>query len=270
MHGVFLIGWLTALSLSACLDADVDHIPQSQLRNKVLREYVERGFPADFDIIARRLHERAEKGSAQAQSDLGFLYANGWGVSKSDAEAARRYLQAGINGDARGKFNLALMYLTGKGVPQDYDESLRWMLEAAVTSHPSASAVLTCLRTGRPRVNLGPAPRTFEDLPTDTPRLKLDAGLYYWQRSCDPLDTAKAIELLTNAAEADLPRAQYMLGIAHRQGRGVGRNLSEAARWFRRAGARGHAAAQRAFCQIWQQGYAPGPGSDLRARRWCG
>ncbi|MGH6662250.1 MAG: tetratricopeptide repeat protein, partial [Rhodospirillales bacterium] len=168
----------------------------------------------------------------------------------SDAETARRYLEAGINGDATQKFNLALMYLMGKGVPQDYDESLRWMLEAAVTSHPSASAILSCLRTGQSGVKLGPSPRTFEDLPTDSPTLKLDAGLYYWQRSCDPVDSAKAVELLTVAANADLPNAQYMMGIAHRQGRGVVPSNSRSAEWFRRAGAYGHAAARRAFCDL--------------------
>lgn len=188
----------------------------------------------------------------------------------SDVETARRYLEAGIHGDARGKYNLALMYLLGKGVPQDYEESLRWMLEAAVTSHPSASAVLTCLRTGRPRVNLGPALRTFEDLPTDTPALKGEAGLYYWQRSCDPADTAKAIELLSQAASAGLPKAQYMLGIAHRQGRGVGLNQSEAARWFRRAGAQGHTAARRAFCELGASGNLIGPENKSRTKQWCG
>lgn len=188
----------------------------------------------------------------------------------SDAAAARRYLQAGINGDAQGKYNLAIMYLMGKGVPQDYDESLRWMLEAVVTAHPSASAVLSCLRTGQPGVNLGPEPRTFEDLPTDTLKLKLEAGLYYWRRSCDPVDSAKAVELLTIAANADLPNAQYMLGIAYRQGRGVSANVPESAKWFRRAGAHGHAAARRAFCDLRGTGDLVGPGNESHAKEWCG
>ncbi|MBI1985589.1 MAG: sel1 repeat family protein [Rhodospirillales bacterium] len=188
----------------------------------------------------------------------------------SDAETARRYLQVGVSGDATQKFNLALMYLMGKGVPQDYDESMRWMLEAAVTTHPSASEVLSCLRTGRSGVKLGPEPRTFEDLPTDTPKLKLEAGLYYWQRSCDPVDSAKAIELLAVAANADLPNAQYMMGIAHRQGRRVALNHSESAKWFGRAGAFGHAAARRAFCDLRRTGNITGPENASRTKDWCG
>ena len=187
-----------------------------------------------------------------------------------DADTARRYLQAGINGDATGKFNLALMFLMGKGVPQDYEENLRWMLEAAVAAHPTASAMLSCLRTGRPGVKLGPQPRTFEDLPTDTAKLKLDAGLYYWQRSCDPVDSAKAVELLAVAANAGLPNAQYMMGIAHRQGRAVAPNFSESAKWFGRAGVPGHAAARRAFCNLRKTAGLAGPENESRTKEWCG
>ena len=172
--------------------------------------------------------------------------------------------------DAPGKYNLAVMYLMGKGVPQDYDQAQRWMLEAAVMGHVPASAIRSCLMTGKSGVKLGPAPRTFEDRPTDTPQLKRDAGLFYWQRSCDPADTAKAIGLLRQSAAAGLPKAEYMLGIAYGQGRGVGKNLAQSATWFRRAGTQNHNAARLAFCRLHRAGHAPGPGNELRAREWCG
>ncbi len=171
--------------------------------------------------------------------------------------------------DAPGKYNLALRYLMGKGVPQDYDKTLHWNLEAAVMGHASASAIRSCLMTGKARINLGPPPRTFEDLPTDSHELKRDAGFFYWRRSCDPADTAKAIGLLTEAAQAGFPKAQYMMGIAYRQGRGVRLDFGETAKWFRRAGTQGHKAAQRDFCRLQKSGHASGPGNDLRAREWC-
>jgi hypothetical protein len=205
-----------------------------------------------------------------ALASLGCAEADVMVSRDRDAETARRYLAAGVNGDADGKFNLALMYLMGKGVSQDYDQSLRWMLEAAVTSHPSASRALSCLKTGKPSVNLGPAPRTFEDRPTDTPQLKLNAGLYYWLRSCDPVDSAKAVELLSAAAAADLSNAQYMMGVAFRQGRGVSRSDSESAKWFRHAGAQGHAAARRTFCDLNRAGNLAGPENESRTNDWCG
>lgn len=181
---------------------------------------------------------------------------------------------AGGNGvvppvDAPGKYNLALRYLMGKGVPQDYDKTLHWNLEAAVMGHAPASAIRSCLKTGKARINLGPAPRIFEDLPTDTHELKRDAGFFYWRRSCDPADTAKAVSLLSEAAEAGFPKAQYMMGIAHRQGRGVRLDFGESAKWFRRAGTQGHKAAQRDFCRLQKSGHASGPDNDLRAREWC-
>ncbi len=131
VYGLRVFGWIAVLSLAACASGNRD----DDQRNQILLEYVERGYPADFSTIAHRLRSKADNGSAQAQSDLGFLYANGWGVPKDDAEAARWYLKAGIAGDGRGKYNLALQYLMGKGVAQDYDKTLRWNLEAAVMGH---------------------------------------------------------------------------------------------------------------------------------------
>jgi len=37
------------------------------------------------------LQQRAEQGDAQAQNDLGFMYANGQGVPQDDAEAVRLF-----------------------------------------------------------------------------------------------------------------------------------------------------------------------------------
>ncbi len=266
IYGLRIFGSVAVLTLAACASGNWD----DEQRNQILQEYVARGYPADFRAIARRLRSKADNGSARAQSDLGFLHANGWGVPKDDAEAARWYLKAGIAGDGRGKYNLAVMYLMGKGVPQDYGQAQRWMLEAAFMGHGPASAIRSCLMTGKSGVKLGPAPRIFEDRPTDTPQLKRDAGLFYWQRSCDPADTAKAIGLLRQSAAAGLPKAEYMLGIAYRQGRGVGKNLAQSATWFRRAGAQDHNAARLAFCRLHRAGHAPGPGNELRAREWCG
>jgi len=179
-------------------------------------------------------------------------------------------IETGIPADAPGKYNLALKSLMGKGVPQDYDQALYWVLEAAVMGHGPASAIRSCLTSGKPNVKLGPVPRTFDDLPTDTSELMRDAGLFYWQRSCDPADTAKAIGLLGQAAAAGLPKAQYMLGIAYRQGRGLRKDFDLAGMWFRRAGSQGHGAARRAFCKVWQAGHALSKGDRLRSGEWCG
>ncbi len=163
----------------------------------------------------------------------------------------------------------ALKHLTGEGVAQDYEESLQWMLEASMAGYAPAREIYFCLRDGKTGVALGPAPRTFEELPTDPPDLKLQAAFFYWQRSCDPVDTTKAIGLFQELAATGDSRAAYILAVAYRQGRGVIGDLQLAAKWFRRAGSRGHAAARRAFCRLREEVRISGVGNAQRIRDWC-
>ena len=57
----------------------------------------------------------AEQGNAVAQGDLGFMYANGLGVLRDDAEAVRWYRLAADQGDADAQGNLGEMYADGRG-----------------------------------------------------------------------------------------------------------------------------------------------------------
>ena len=77
------------------------------------------------------LRVRAEAGDAEAQNDLGFMYANGDGVPHDDAEAVRWYRLAADQGVADAQFNLGLMYDIGYGVPEDDAEAMRWYRLAA-------------------------------------------------------------------------------------------------------------------------------------------
>ena len=47
------------------------------------------------------------------------MYAKGKGVSPDYEEAAKWYLKAGEQGDADAQNNLGLMYADGRGVPRD-------------------------------------------------------------------------------------------------------------------------------------------------------
>jgi class 3 adenylate cyclase len=61
----------------------------------------------------------------------------------------------------------------------------------------------------------------------------------------NPEDLARGVELLSEAAEAGYGPAQYNLGKAIRDGRGIERDEEQAAQWFARAAAQGLAKAQR-------------------------
>lgn len=56
----------------------------------------------------------ANNGSANAQFNLGVMYANGEGVEKNVAEAASWYQKAAFQGDYRSQYNLGALYANAK------------------------------------------------------------------------------------------------------------------------------------------------------------
>ena len=75
--------------------------------------------------------QAAEQGVAEAQNNLGNMYANGQGVCQDYAEAVQWYRNAAEQGHAQAQNNLGLMYANGQGVRQDYAEAVQWFLKAA-------------------------------------------------------------------------------------------------------------------------------------------
>ena len=73
----------------------------------------------------------AEKGVADAQFNLGFMYAEGRGVPEDAREAAKWYRMAAEKGHAKAQFNLGRMYAKGEGVPEDAREAVKWYRMAA-------------------------------------------------------------------------------------------------------------------------------------------
>ena len=57
-----------------------------------------------------KLQKDAEDGNAQAQFNLGLMYAKGKGVLKDTAKAVEWYQKAAAQGDAQAQFNLGQMY----------------------------------------------------------------------------------------------------------------------------------------------------------------
>ena len=92
----------------------------------------------DYATAYRLFQPLAEQGNAEAQYDLGSMYANGQGVQQDYAEAVKWYSKAADQGLAHAQHNLGVMYRAGQGVPQDYAEALKWFREAAEQGHAIA------------------------------------------------------------------------------------------------------------------------------------
>lgn len=102
--------------------------------------YAEGKGVAASDIIAATWFQRAaEQGVAGAQYNLAVSFAEGLGVRKDDALAAKWFRRAADQGMAYAQLNLGLMYAAGRGVPKDNIESVRW-LELAIFGLPPGGA----------------------------------------------------------------------------------------------------------------------------------
>jgi TPR repeat protein len=107
------------------------------------------------DLIVRDWYGRAaEKGSAEAEFNLGLLYDNKFfensdfhrGIAKRDAaQAAVWYGKAADQGLADAQFSLGLLYADGEGVKRDFTQAVEWWRKAADQNNAHAQANLGLL-----------------------------------------------------------------------------------------------------------------------------
>jgi len=211
--------------------------------------------PNDISIDdVQRLHERAARGDAsaqvelglrygvgdaaqgvaQAQFNLGMLYRDGQGVSQDYAKAGRWYEQAAAQGHAEAQGKLGMLYRDGQGVPQDYTKARQWFEKAVAQGVAQAQSNL---------------------------------GLLYYRGQGVPQDDAMARQCFEKAAAQGDATAQYMLGSLYYRGDGVPQDDATARQWFEQAAAQDDATAQYMLGSLYYRGNGV-PQDDRRAYMW--
>lgn len=103
----------------------------------------------DPELAAGWFYRSAEQGYADAQFNLGLLYANGEGVELDASKAAELFKQAAEQGNVDAQNNLAAMYFTGEGVNRDVDKAIEWFEKAAKQGNAEAQANLEAIRAAQ-------------------------------------------------------------------------------------------------------------------------
>ena len=80
----------------------------------------------DYALSLRLCRPLAERGDIDAQTSLGNLYYEGWGVEQNYTSAVNWFRKAAERGDATGQFSLGWAYEQGDGVLQDYVLAHMW------------------------------------------------------------------------------------------------------------------------------------------------
>lgn len=100
---------------------------------------------------SEELVRKAERGEAQAQTDLGYAYYFGKGVGPNSELAASWYAKAAAQGNANALNNLGSCYESGQGVGQDKEKAVSLYRRAAEAGFAPAQdnyAVQLCRGTG--------------------------------------------------------------------------------------------------------------------------
>ncbi len=162
----------------------------------------------DFAGAYREWLPVAQRGDANAQFNVGLLYANGKGVPKDDRQAAEWYGKAALQGVAAAEYNLGVMYANGDGVPRDVHEAVKWLQKAADHGISLGRDQLADLYGG--------------------------AGIQNYERS---------LSIHQQEAGNGDPVAQFDLALMYDLGRGVARDYAQAMTWYRKAADQGYAPA---------------------------
>lgn len=84
----------------------------------------------------------AENGDARAQFNIGYMYANGWGVQRDLVGAVNWYRKAAEQGLEIAQHHLGIAYINGNGIERDDAEAARWFRRAAEQGFSRAQLML--------------------------------------------------------------------------------------------------------------------------------
>ena len=175
----------------------------------------------DYAAAHRIFLKEAQKGSANAQYKLGYMYANGQGVPRDDRESVKWYRIAAEKGSAAAQYNLAIMYEEGRGVMQDEREASRWYKSAAEKGLAAA---------------------------------QYNLGVIYGNGHGMEQSDEEAFRWFKRAAAQGLAPAQYNLGLMYANGIGVEQDDKEAFRLFSLATAQNDIRAKCGLAMMYASG----------------
>lgn len=162
--------------------------------------YTQQGRDQAFD--SKRFEEykaKAEKGDAEAQTNLGLCYFTGQDLKTDLKEAVKWFTKAAEQGFIVAQNNLASCYARGLGVEKNPEEALKWYRKGAEQGDAEAQR---------------------------------NVGVCYHNGEGVTKDAVEAVKWYRKAAEQGNDVAQLNLGICYSLGDGVGLDKVEAYAWW--------------------------------------
>ena len=159
----------------------------------------------------------AEKGLAPAQSRLGYMYAEGLGVTQDSEKSEHWYRMAANQGDIDAMFSLGNIYY---GIRNDFNTAFHYYSDAADAGDADA---------------------------------QLSLAYMYLRGEGVEQDYEKAFKWTEKSAEQGLAQAQNELGRAYEQ---MKQDYNKAIEWYKKASAQGYQDAQKNLDRLYENGGA--------------
>lgn len=282
----------------SALDGPVDHS-----RYAFGREYPESWNALAFKLMSRKAHA----GNADAQIALGYLYANGLGVSTDVATAIKWYELAAENQHSVALFRLAGHYVDGAGVAKDESKGVNYCLQAAMLGNVEAQNTIGNVYSigafgtkqdleeslywyiKAAEQNYVPAQIALGNRFAETGVTQDFAKSDYWLRKAAGMGNAEAqyrigfnysvgtpIQAVEHAiafswfllaAKQGHTIAQYNVGYAYLTGEGVEKDALEAEAWLKLAAEGGNDMAQFCLGTMYDKGIGIAP-DQAEAFKW--
>lgn len=217
---------------------DGDAMAQFQWGKELMRGELVR---KDEKEALRCFSAAAQQGHAEAQFRVGYALFFGIGSEVNEDEATYWMVKAAEQDVPNAQFFVGLMHLAAiSGWPQDIAEARQWMALAAQKGYTPAENMLAALDEEEP---MSVAHwRNFIDeqracYQVDAENL-FKSGMEAYFRKTEE-DDAVAVAFFRRAAELGHAKAQMMLGVALREGKGCAKDEEEVLKWIEKAARQG-------------------------------
>ncbi len=170
---------------------------------------------------AAALYQKAaDQKLREAEYNVGYMFAHGEGLPKSDVNAALWFQKAADQGLAVAQHMVGFLYEEGRGVPQSFEKAIGWHLKAAEQGFVDAQSYLGYLYA---------VGGTVEANPTE------------------------AAKWFLRAAENDALNAQFQIGIYLARGEGIEQDVVEGYKWLNIASLGNYPGAKAARAELIKQ-----------------
>ncbi|HDN26502.1 MAG TPA: sel1 repeat family protein [Thioploca sp.] len=179
--------------------------------------------------------QAAEQGDAQAQFGLGWEYRNGQFYSEDSEKAVYWFQKAAEQGHIEAQFGLAVAYEKGQGVAQDSEKAVYWYRQIAEREFDETPFELHKRDNETQESYERRVEHTRQRLKETHTKAQFYLGCAYSDGKGVIPNDEQAIYWYRQAAENGQKRAQFYLGCAYSDGQGVPQDDEQAVYWYQKA-----------------------------------